>query len=407
MLSIIIDGELSGTLTAKQSAMVILDSTPFYGESGGQVGDSGVISTADAEFRVDSTQKNGDVFVHIGQLVKGSLKSGEIVNSQVNSIKRNAIACNHSATHLLHAALRNVLGDHVQQKGSQVDNEKLRFDFSHFEAISPEQLQSIETLVNQHIRNNHLVETKLMDIDAAKESGAMALFGEKYADKVRVLSMSEFSVELCGGTHVTRTGDIGLLKIISESGVAAGVRRIEAVTGQGALAYIEHNEQKINETAALLKANRDSMLDKVSALLECSRKLEKELEQLKGKLANAQGSELTDNAVQINGINVLAAKLEGVDAKGLRDTMDQLKSKLGSCAIVLAVVNGDKVSLAAGVSKDSIKRIKAGDLVNSVACQVGGKGGGRPDMAMAGGNQPENIEKAFSSVPSWVENQLK
>ncbi len=407
VLNIIVDGELSETLTGNQSAMIIIDSTPFYGESGGQVGDTGIISTENAEFIVTDTQKNGDVFVHVGQLAKGSLKIGEVVNSRVNQTKRDAIACNHSATHLLHSALRKILGDHVQQKGSLVDNEKLRFDFSHFEAINTEQLQAIETLVNQHIRNNHLVETKIMDVDAAKESGAMALFGEKYADDVRVLSMSEFSIELCGGTHVSRTGDIGLLKITSEGGVAAGVRRIEAVTGQGALTYIEHNEQQIDNTAALLKAGRDSMFDKVSALLERSRKLEKELNQLKGKLANAQGSELTDNAIQINGINVLTAKLDGVDAKGLRDTMDQLKSKLGSCAIVLAVVNGDKVSLAAGVSKDSVKRIKAGDLVNSVACQVGGKGGGRPDMAMAGGNQPENLEKALSSVPSWVENQLE
>ncbi len=407
LLNIIVDGELSEVLADKQSAMLILDNTPFYGESGGQVGDTGIISTENAEFIVTDTQKNGDVFVHIGQLAKGSLKIGDTVKSQVNQTKRNAIACNHSATHLLHSALRKILGDHVQQKGSLVDNEKLRFDFSHFEAINAEQLQAIETLVNQHIRKNHLVETRIMDVDAAKESGAMALFGEKYAADVRVLSMSEFSIELCGGTHVTRTGDIGLLKITSEGGVAAGVRRIEAVTGQGALTYIEHNEQQINNTAALLKASRDSMFDKVAALLDRSRKLEKELDQLKGKLANAQGSELTDNAIQINGINVLTAKLDGVDAKGLRDTMDQLKSKLGSCAIVLAVVNGDKVSLAAGVSKDSVKRIKAGDLVNSVACQIGGKGGGRPDMAMAGGNQPENLENALSSVPSWVENQLE
>ena len=409
ILSIIVDGEMSEQLSdsTQSSAMIILDSTPFYGESGGQVGDTGSITTKEATFNVTNTQKKGDVFVHIGQLVKGALKTGETVSCQVNHTKRNDIACNHSATHLLHAALRLILGDHVQQKGSLVDDEKLRFDFSHFEAINAQQLQSIETLVNQQIRNNHQVDTTLMDIDEAKESGAMALFGEKYADKVRVLSMSNFSIELCGGTHVSRTGDIGLMKITSEGGVAAGVRRIEAVTGQGALAYIEQNEQQIDNTAALLKANRDSLFDKVSALVERSRKLEKELDQLKGKLANAQGSELTDNAVEINGIKVLAAKLDGVDAKGLRDTMDQLKSKLGSCAIVLAVVDGDKVSLAAGVSKDSIKLIKAGDLVNSVASQVGGKGGGRPDMAMAGGNQPENLEKALSTVPSWVENQLK
>ncbi len=411
ILNIIVAGEMSQQLTAdaaeNSSAMIILDRSPFYAESGGQVGDSGIISTEDAQFKVLDTQKNGDVFVHIGQLIQGSFKTGDMVNCVVDANNRDDIACNHSATHLLHAALRIVLGDHVQQKGSLVDDEKLRFDFSHFESISPKQLQSIETLVNQQIRKNHQVDTTLMDIDAAKESGAMALFGEKYADKVRVLSMSNFSIELCGGTHVSRTGDIGLMKITSEGGVAAGVRRIEAVTGQGALTYIEKNEQQIDQSAALLKANRDSMFDKISTLLERSKKLEKELDQLKGKLANAQGSELTDSAVEIKGLKVLAAKLEGVDAKGLRDTMDQLKSKLGSCAIVLAVVNGDKVSLAAGVSKDSIKRIKAGDLVNSVASQVGGKGGGRPDMAMAGGNQPENLEKALSMVPSWVENQLE
>ncbi len=412
ILKIIVDGELKDTLNEQQSALLILDNTPFYGESGGQTGDTGVISTAQAEFTVVDTQKNADVTIHIGQLLTtasgtSSLKVGDTVSCQVNQTKREAIACNHSATHLLHAALRTILGDHVQQKGSLVDADKLRFDFSHFEAITAEQLQSIEALVNQHIRKNHLVETNIMNIDAAKESGAMALFGEKYAQDVRVLSMSDFSVELCGGTHVSRTGDIGLLKITSESGVAAGVRRIEAVTGQGALNYIEQNEQQMDNTALLLKTNRDSMFDKVSALVERSKKLEKELVQLKGKLANAQGSELTDNAVEVNGLKVLAAKLEGVDAKGLRDTMDQLKSKLGSCAIVLGVVNGDKVSLAAGVSKDSIKRLKAGDLVNSVASQVGGKGGGRPDMAMAGGNQPENLEKALSLVPSWVENQLK
>ncbi len=404
---IIVDGELSESLEKGAEAMIILDSTPFYGESGGQVGDTGTISTAHAQFNVTSTQKNGDVFVHIGSLINGSLKTGEMVNSQVNEDKRNAIACNHSATHLLHSALRTILGDHVQQKGSLVDHEKLRFDFSHFEAISKAQLQQIEMLVNLHIRSNHNVQTELMDIDAAKESGAMALFGEKYTAQVRVLSMSDFSVELCGGTHVNRTGDIGLLKITSEGGVAAGVRRIEAVTGKGALSYIEHNEEQMDKTAVLLKTNRDSMFSKVSAMLDHSRQLEKELAQLKGKLANAQGSELSDNAVSVKGINVLAAKLEGVDSKGLRDTMDQLKSKLGSCAIVLAVVNGDKVSLAAGVSKDSIKRIKAGDLVNNVAAQVGGKGGGRPDMAMAGGNQPENLDKALNSVRPWIENQLK
>ncbi len=412
ILNIIVNGDMSEQLEAasskeSQSAMLILDSTPFYGESGGQVGDTGTISTENARFNVFDTQKNGDVFIHVGELVQGTLQTGETVSCQVNQSKRDDIACNHSATHLLHAALRTILGDHVQQKGSLVDDEKLRFDFSHFEAIQADQLQSIETLVNQQIRKNHSVDTTLMDIDEAKESGAMALFGEKYAAKVRVLSMSNFSVELCGGTHVSRTGDIGLLKITSEAGVAAGVRRIEAVTGQGALTYVEQNEQQIDHTASLLKANRETLFDKVSALVERTKKLEKELDHLKGKLASAQGNELTDNAVEIKGLKVLAAKLEGVDAKGLRDTMDQLKSKMGSCAIVLAVVDGKKVSIAAGVSKDSIKRIKAGELVNSVASQVGGKGGGRPDMAMAGGSQPENLEKALTSVSSWVENQLE
>ncbi len=405
---ILINGEEAESLSDEgQSAMLILDRTPFYGESGGQVGDTGRIFTDNAQFDVTDTQKKGDVFVHIGKLVKGSLKTGDTVNAQVDPELRSRIACNHSATHLLHAALRNILGEHVQQKGSLVDSEKLRFDFSHFEAISKAQLKQIENLVNQQIRQNHEVETNIMDIDAARESGAMALFGEKYDDQVRVLRMSDFSIELCGGTHVKRTGDIGLFKITSEGGVAAGVRRIEAVTAQGALDYVEQLEEQMDNAAALLKAGRDTFYDKVTALMERSRKLEKELDQLKAKLANAQGNELTDNAVEINGIKVLAAKLEGVDAKGLRDTMDKLKTKLGSCAIVLGVVNGDKVSLAAGVSKDCTARIKAGDLVNSVASQVGGKGGGRPDMAMAGGNQPENLEKALLTVPSWVENQLK
>lgn len=405
---ILINGEEAESLSeAGQSAMLILDSTPFYGESGGQVGDTGRIFTYNAQFDVTDTQKKGDVFVHIGKLVKGTFKIGDKVNAQVDPELRSRIACNHSATHLLHAALRNILGEHVQQKGSLVDSEKLRFDFPHFEAISKAQLKQIENLVNRQIRQNHEVETNIMDIDAARESGAMALFGEKYDDQVRVLRMSDFSIELCGGTHVKHTGDIGLFKITSEGGVAAGVRRIEAVTAQGALDYIEQLEEQMDNAAALLKTGRDTFYDKVSALMERSRKLEKEFDQLKAKLANAQGNELTDNAVEIDGIKVLAAKLEGVDAKGLRDTMDKLKTKLGSCAIVLGVVNGDKVSLAAGVSKDCTGRIKAGDLVNSVASQVGGKGGGRLDMAMAGGNQPENLEKALLTVPSWVENQLK
>ena len=336
---ILINGEEAESLSeAGQSAMLILDSTPFYGESGGQVGDTGRIFTYNAQFDVTDTQKKGDVFVHIGKLVKGTFKIGDKVNAQVDPELRSRIACNHSATHLLHAALRNILGEHVQQKGSLVDSEKLRFDFPHFEAISKAQLKQIENLVNRQIRQNHEVETNIMDIDAARESGAIALFGEKYDDQVRVLRMSDFSIELCGGTHVKHTGDIGLFKITSEGGVAAGVRRIEAVTAQGALDYIEQLEEQMDNAAALLKTGRDTFYDKVSALMERSRKLEKEFDQLKAKLANAQGNELTDNAVEIDGIKVLAAKLEGVDAKGLRDTMDKLKTKLGSCAIVLGVV---------------------------------------------------------------------
>jgi alanyl-tRNA synthetase len=315
-------------------------------------------------------------------------------------------ACNHSATHLLHAALRKVLGEHVQQKGSLVNAERLRFDFSHFEAITSDQLAEIENMVNGQIRTNVDVETKLMSQEDAVASGAMALFGEKYGDTVRVLSMGNFSVELCGGTHVKRTGDIGLLKITSEGGVAAGVRRIEAVAGAGALRYIGETEKNLSQVAGMLKADAGTVEAKVRQLMDRSRALEKEVDQLKAKLASSQGGDLASQAVEVDGIQVLAAKLEGGDSKSLRDTVDQLKNKLGAAAVVLAAVDGDKVSLVAGVTKDETKRIRAGDLVNNVAQQVGGKGGGRPDMAQAGGKDPSGLDAALQAVPDWVRSQL-
>lgn len=371
------------------------------------MGDSGLLTSGKTEFEVIDTQKQGAaVFGHYGEVLQGTLKVGDSINTQVNSERRQAIVANHSATHLLHAALRTVLGEHVTQKGSQVQAERLRFDFSQPEPITTEQLKDVEYLVNQHIRLNHHVDTNIMTPDEAKASGAMALFGEKYGDEVRVLSMSEFSVELCGGTHVSHTGDIGLFKIISESGVAAGVRRIEAVTAEHALDWSDKGESQLSEIAAMLKGNREDVSTRVSQLMDKNRSLEKELAQLKGKLASSQGSDLSSQAVDVNGIKVLAANLEGADVKTLRDTLDQLKNKLGTAAIVLAAVNGQKVSLVAGVSKDATDRVKAGDLVNSVASQVGGKGGGRPDMAQAGGDQPENLASALKSVTQWVESQV-
>ncbi len=403
---LLVDGKPCERLDAGQDGMLVLNQTPFYAESGGQVGDRGRIFTATAEFEVQNTQKQDKVFVHIGRMLKGSLLPGDKVRAQVDSQRREAIAAHHSATHLLHAALRERLGEHVTQKGSQVTDDRLRFDFSHFEPVSPEQLSQIETLVNQHIRHNHAVVTRIMDQDAAKNSGAMALFGEKYGDKVRVLSMGDFSVELCGGTHVRRTGDIGLFKILSETGVAAGVRRIEAVTGPVALQQITAHENLLSEVAALLKSTPETLRDKVQQLLDKHRAAEKELEQMKGRLASSRGDDLVQQATDIGGIKVLAAKLEGVDPKSLRDTVDQLKQKMGCSAIVLSTVKDGKVSLIAGVSKDCTDRIKAGDLVNVVAEKVGGRGGGRPDMAQAGGNQPENLDLALAAVSGWIESRL-
>ncbi len=405
--AIYVEGKAVDQIEKGQAAMLVLEQTPFYAESGGQTGDSGSLVCGETKFEVKDTKKQGaTVFGHYGEVSQGTLKVGDVVSTHVDKERRQAIIANHSATHLLHAALRTVLGEHVAQKGSQVLAERLRFDFSQPESLTSEQLKQVEHLVNQHIRLNHLVDTNIMTPDEAKASGAMALFGEKYGDSVRVLSMSEFSVELCGGVHVSHTGDIGLFKIISESGVAAGVRRIEAVTAEKALEWSDAGEAQLAEISAMLKGNRENLSVRVSQLMDKTRTLEKELAQLKGKLASSQGSDLSSQAVDVNGIKVLAANLEGADVKTLRETLDQLKNKLGTSAIVLAAVNGQKVSLVAGVSKDAMDKIKAGDLVNAVASQVGGKGGGRPDMAQAGGDQPENLAIALGSVTAWVEAKI-
>ncbi len=393
-------------LAAGEQGMVILDHTPFYAESGGQVGDTGRLVAGDTEFHVQDTQKQGEAFGHIGQVDCGSLKVGDVVQAEVNFAARADTAAHHSATHLLHAALRQVLGEHVQQKGSLVDPERLRFDFSHFEAVSREQLRLIEQLVNDQVRGNNAVETNVMGIDEAMASGAMALFGEKYGEKVRVLRMGEFSTELCGGTHVGRTGDIGLFKITAEGGVAAGVRRIEAVAGRRALEWVDSLEEHLDQVASAVKGTRDTAGDKVRQLLERQRKLEKELEQLKSKLASSQGSDLAGQAIEVGGVKVLAANLEGVDPKALRDTLDQLKNKLGSAAIVLATVQGDKISLVAGVTKDLTDRLQAGKLLQEVAQQVGGKGGGRPDMAQGGGTEPDKLPAALAGVAGWIGRQM-
>ncbi|MEE4377191.1 MAG: alanine--tRNA ligase [Candidatus Competibacteraceae bacterium] len=401
------DGQPIDILQQGEKGLVVLERTPFYAESGGQVGDTGRLVKDNGEFQVDDTRKQGDgAYIHNGLMQQGELRVGDPVSAQVDQAKRRATELNHSATHLLHAALRQVLGTHVTQKGSLVEPSRLRFDFSHFEPVTPAQLQDIEHLVNTWVRANAVVETRLMPIETALESGALALFGEKYDPEVRVLSMGAFSTELCGGTHVQRLGDIGLFKITAEGGVAAGVRRIEAVTGDGALDYVNNLQHQLHGVAQLIKGERDSVTDKVQQLVEKGRRLEKELEQLKAKLASEQGSELADQAIDINGIKVLAARLDGADVKTLRDTVDQLKNKLKAAAIVLAAVENDKVRLVAGVTASETQRLKAGELVNLVAQQVGGKGGGRADMAQAGGADPTHLEAALSSVPEWVKAQL-
>ncbi len=403
----LISGESQvASLKAGEEGMVILNRTPFYAESGGQAGDRGHLTADGVKFIVADTRKQSGVNGHVGKVTEGEIKVGMMLTANVDQTRRQSIILNHSATHLLHAALRQVLGDHVTQKGSLVEADRLRFDFSHFEPVTKAQIQAIERIVNAEIRANNEVQTRLMSYDDAVEAGAMALFGEKYSDEVRVLSIGEFSTELCGGTHARRAGDIGLFKIILETGTAAGIRRIEAVTGEHAVAWLERLESNFAAVSELVKGGREDTLDKVQQMAERSRKLEKELEQLKGKLASNQGSELAEQAIEINGIKVLAAKLEGADAKTLRDTVDQLKNKLGSAVVVLGAVVGVKVSLTAGVTSDLIKQVKAGELVNHVAQQVGGKGGGRPDMAQAGGTEPAGLDSALASVKAWTEERI-
>lgn len=407
VLSIYQNGKSVNALIGNAEAVILLNSSPFYGESGGQVGDRGVLEIREADklsalFEVSDTQKQGDHVLHKGVLKQGSIKVGDSLAASVEAENRHAIMLNHSATHLLHAALRNVLGDHVTQKGSLVNAERLRFDFAHSAPISEDEVRRIEMLVNAQILQNHAVHKEVMSIDEAMDKGAMALFGEKYGDQVRVVSMGEFSTELCGGTHVQRTGDIGLFKLVAESGIAAGVRRVEAVTGMGALNYVEREENVLRQICELLKTGADGAIDRVQQLVANGRALEKELAQLKGKLASAAGSDMASEAVDINGIKLLVKQLDGFNSKTLRDTVDQLKNKLGSAVVVLASIDGDKVSLVAGVTQDLTARIKAGDVVNMVAQQVGGKGGGRPDMAMAGGTDPAALPAALKSVTDFV-----
>jgi len=401
------DGNEVDTLNSGDDGAIILESTPFYAESGGQVGDTGVIESKSGSFGVADTQKSGKANVHFGTAPKGKLVKGDKVSAKVDGERRAAIVLNHSATHLMHAALRQVLGEHVQQKGSLVAPDRLRFDFSHYEAVTPEQLQVIEDLVNAQIRQNTPADIKEMKYDDALASGAIALFGEKYEDEVRVLNFGDgFSVELCGGTHVTSTGDIGIFKITSEGGVAAGVRRIEAVTGTGALQWISEGQHALDEVAAMLKSPRDQASARVEQLLRRNKELEKELASAKQKLLTGGPADLTDGVVEIGGIKVLATRMDGADAKALRDAVDRLKDKLQSAVVVLGSVEHGKVRLAAGVTKNIIDRIRAGDVIKPVAEQVGGTGGGRPDFAQAGGSNPDGLDAALASVTAWVTEQL-
>jgi alanyl-tRNA synthetase len=395
------------SLTAGDGGVIVLDATPFYAESGGQVGDTGVLENTNARFLVTDTQKLGKAHAHIGHLERGTLKVGDTVDAVVDAARRDATRLNHTATHLLHAALRKVLGPHVTQKGSLVAPDRLRFDFSHYAPVAPGELREIERQVNAEIRANAPVEMRLMKFDDAVAAGAMALFGEKYDEDVRVLRLGDYSTELCGGTHVARAGDIGLFRILSESGIASGVRRIEAVTGQGALDHVVETDQMLREVAGLVRGTRDDVQDKVRQLMDRSRRLEKEIAQLKDKLASGQGRDLAEGAETIGGISVIATAVDGADAAALRNAVDQLKSRLKSAVIVLGSVDPDgKVTLIAGVTPDATSRIKAGELVNFVAQQVGGKGGGRPDLAQAGGTLPQNLPSALKSVSSWLGERL-
>lgn len=405
--ALFVDGKAVDAINAGQEAVVVLDQTPFYAESGGQVGDKGELKGAGFTFAVDDTQKYGQAIGHLGKLSAGALKVGDAVQADVDEARRARIRLNHSATHLMHAALRQVLGTHVAQKGSLVSDKVLRFDFSHNEAMKPSEIRQVEDLVNAQIRRNLPIETNIMDLEAAKAKGAMALFGEKYDERVRVLRMGDFSTELCGGTHASRTGDIGLFRIISESGTAAGIRRIEAVTGEGAMATVHAQSDRLNDIAHLLKGDSQNLGDKVRAVLERTRQLEKELQQLKDQAAAQESANLSSKAVDLNGVKLLVSELAGIEPKMLRTMVDDLKNQLGSTVIVLATVVEGKVSLIAGVSKDVTDRVKAGELIGMVAQQVGGKGGGRPDMAQAGGTDAAALPAALASVQGWVSAKLQ
>jgi alanyl-tRNA synthetase len=406
VVALIKDGKKVERLEAGDEGALVMDKTPFYAESGGQAGDCGYLELGSNRIEVGDCQKQGSSHLHIVKVLEGAVSIGDLLTARVDANVRQATALNHSATHLMHAALRKVLGEHVTQKGSLVDSERLRFDFSHFEPVSREQLKTIESLVNQQILANTAVETELCDMNVAKTKGAMALFGEKYGDTVRVLSMGDgFSVELCGGTHVKRTGDIGLFRIISETGVAAGVRRIEAVTGQGALSRFDQVESILDSASGSLKSTRDNFLEKLESLVAQNRKLEKDLANLKTKLATT-GGDLLSQARDIGVGKLLVLNLEGADAKSLRDIADQYKQKLGSAVVLLSTVEDGKVSLVASVTPDLVGKIKAGDLVGHVAKQIGGKGGGRPDMAQGGGTDVAQLSAALDSVNSWVNSHL-
>jgi len=401
------DGQAVDQLGEGEQGVVVLDRTPFYAESGGQVGDCGYLQSGAVRFDVQDTTKTGGAFLHHGVVSSGALVIGSPVEAKVDAEVQHATSLNHSATHLLHEALRQVLGEHVQQKGSLVDSQRLRFDFSHFEAVTPAQIKALEDIVNREVRKNTPVETEVTDIETAKRKGAMALFGEKYGDTVRVLSMGgDFSVELCGGIHAKRTGDISLFKIISEGGVASGVRRIEAVTGAAALAYLNAAEEQVKEAAQLVKGNRDNLIDKLSAVLERNRQLEKQLEQLQAKAASAAGDDLSNAAVEVKGAKVLAARLDGQDGKALLALVDQLKNKLGHAVILLGSEHEGKVVLVAGVTKDLSSQLKAGDLMKQAAAAVGGKGGGRPDMAQGGGVDVAALDQALALAVPFAEQGL-
>lgn len=406
VIGLFLDGQPVNEVHAGQDAVVILDSTPFYAESGGQVGDLGSLKSGNALFDVQDTQKYGQAIGHVGRLVEGELRINDALDAIVDADRRGRIRLNHSATHLLHAALRQILGDHVAQKGSLVNDKYLRFDFSHFEAMKPEQLRAVEDLVNQQIRRNLPVETQVMDLDEAKSKGAMALFGEKYDDKVRVLSMGDFSTELCGGTHTDATGNIGLFRITSESGIAAGIRRIEAVTGENAITIMHQQSDMLNEVASLVKSDSTSLIEKVKGLLDHAKSVEKELQQLKDQQAAQESSSLVNKAIDVKGVKLLVSHLNNVEPKMLRTMVDDIKNQLGSGIIVLATVHDDKVSLIAGVTKDLVDRVKAGELIGPVAQMVGGKGGGRPDMAQAGGTDTAALPAALATVESWVSAKL-